>query len=95
MKRDVAERVNLLMIQHNAEVNSLLWLIKNKGCCGEAEYVAYRRAVGNVMGSNFDIMNAIYEEHPELKPEGLGGPLKTDELRFALAEELRSLAGDE
>ena len=91
----MAERTNLLLIQHNAEVNAILWLIKNKGECSEEEYKAYRRAVGNVMGSNFDIMNSFYHEHPDLKPEGLDGPYKTDHLHFELADELRKLAGEE
>jgi hypothetical protein len=66
-----------------------------KGECGEEEYKAYRRTIGTVMGSNFDIMNAIYHEHPDLKPEGLDGPYKTDHLHFELADEFRKLAGEE
>ena len=92
MKHDIAERANLLLIQHNAEVNALLLFIQKKGECGDEEYKAYRRAVGNIMGANYDIMQALYREHPDLLPEGLGGPLKTDHLRFELAEQLHDLA---
>jgi hypothetical protein len=94
MKRDIAERANLLLLQHSAEVNALLLLVKNKGECGGVEYKAYRRAVGNIMGANWDIMQALYNEHPDLKPEALGGPYKTDHLRFELSEQLHDLAED-
>lgn len=40
--------------------------------CPQAEFESYRRAVGRIMGSILlDLMNPIYEMHPELKPKEL------------------------
>jgi hypothetical protein len=43
-----------------------------KKVCSEAEFLAYREAVGEVMGKTFDqLLLPIFAAHPELKPKDL------------------------
>ena len=43
-----------------------------KKICSEAEFVAYRNAVGEVMGEAWDkLLMPIFAAHPELKPKDL------------------------
>lgn len=40
--------------------------------CSEAEFVAYRSAIGDVMGEAWDkVLMPIFAAHPELKPKDL------------------------
>ena len=43
-----------------------------KKVCSEAEFLAYRKAIGEVMGETFDqLLLPIFAAHPELKPKDL------------------------
>ena len=43
-----------------------------KKVCSEAEFLAYRQAIGEVMGETFDkVLLPIFAAHPELKPKNL------------------------
>lgn len=40
--------------------------------CSEAEFIAYRNAIRDVMGETFDqLLLPIFTAHPELKPKDL------------------------
>jgi hypothetical protein len=43
--------------------------------CPEAEFLEYRRAIGNVLGDMWDqVIQPLLENHPHLTPEGLHKP---------------------
>jgi hypothetical protein len=43
-----------------------------KDICSEAEFLACRRAIGDVMGETWDqLLMPIFAAHPELKPKDL------------------------
>jgi hypothetical protein len=43
-----------------------------KEVCSESEFLAYRKAVGAVMGETWDqLLMPIFAAHPELKPKEL------------------------
>ena len=43
-----------------------------KKVCSEAEFLAYRDAIGEVMGEAWDkVLMPIFAAHPELKPKDL------------------------
>jgi len=43
-----------------------------KKVCSDAEFLEYRRAVGEVMGETWDqLLHPIFTAHPELKPKDL------------------------
>ena len=43
-----------------------------KQVCSEPEFLAYRKAIGNVMGETWDqLLMPIFAAHPELKPKDL------------------------
>jgi len=67
---DTAQSVSDLMLEISAKLDTSLQLVQRT--CPEAEFEAYRNTVGSLMGTMLlEVMNPLYEEHPELKPPGL------------------------
>jgi hypothetical protein len=67
---EVAMQINSLMLEYGQKLDASVRLVKER--CTEDEFVAYRRAIGDVMGLMLlDIMNPLYARHPHLKPEQL------------------------
>jgi len=73
MKKDIAERVNQLMLEYGAKLDeSVRFVMEN---CSPEEFDIYRHAVGEILGTMLvDIMEPIYREHPDLTPEQLLPP---------------------
>ncbi len=70
MRRDIAARVNDLMLEYSAKLNETVALLRES--CSEDEFQVYRKGIGYVMGYMFtEIMTPIYNEHPDLKPPAL------------------------
>lgn len=68
--KQAAKVISELMLEFGARLDGSVKMIKERG--EPEEFESYRRAVGKVMGSMLlDVMNPLYEEHPDLKPEGL------------------------
>jgi hypothetical protein len=81
MKIDVAEKLSVLMLQINAQLNDSVAFVRDHST--EKDFEVYRRAVGNVMGTIIDeISNPLYKEHASLVPDGLNGPYKVDPIMF-------------
>ncbi|HVK55078.1 MAG TPA: hypothetical protein VM532_08630 [Burkholderiales bacterium] len=77
MEREVAEKISVLMLQLNAKLNDSIAFVRDN--CSKEEFETYRKAAGMLMGSILlDIEEPIYQEHPTLRPNGLGGPYKVD-----------------
>ena len=68
---DDAEKISILMMQINANIDQSVALVKDKS--SEDEFVEYRQMAGQAMGRVIDILNSLYIKHPELKPKQLGG----------------------
>jgi len=65
-----AKAISELMLEVGTSLDDSVRMIKER--CSPEEFESYRRAVGKVMGSMLlDVMNPLYELHPELKPNGL------------------------
>jgi hypothetical protein len=70
MKKEVATEIIDLMIEFGDRLNQSVALVKDN--CSEDELVSYRSVVGKLMGSMLlDIMNPIFDKHPDLKPDKL------------------------
>ena len=70
MKKQVATEIVNLMVEFGDRLNQSIGLVQNS--CSEDELASYRCAVGKLMGSMLlEVMNPIFEEHPELKPDQL------------------------
>ncbi|WP_444935805.1 hypothetical protein ACJJIW_16870 [Microbulbifer sp. JMSA004] len=70
MKKEVAGEIVSLMLEFGARLDQSVALVQDN--CSKDELVSYRRAVGKLMGNMLlDIMNPIFNEHPELKPDEL------------------------
>jgi len=68
--KDVAGKISALMTKYSGELNDSIILIKEQ--CSEEEFLNYRKAVAYIMGDMLiRVMNPLYAEHPDLKPEGL------------------------
>lgn len=68
--KTVAVEISALMLEIGAKLDNSVSLVQKS--CDEFELNAYRSAVGEIMGRMLiDIMNPIYKQHPELKPEQL------------------------
>jgi|HubBroStandDraft_6_1064221.scaffolds.fasta_scaffold1289512_1 hypothetical protein len=72
MKKEVAENISKLMLEYAAKLNDSVRLVMEN--CPKEEFHVYRRAVGKVMGEMLEIINPLYREHPDLRPEGLNPP---------------------
>jgi hypothetical protein len=71
MNVHIAEETSLLLIKLNAALNAQLVRIQMK--CGEDELDRQRFLFGAAMAGLLDIVNAIYSDHPDLKPVEMGG----------------------
>jgi hypothetical protein len=70
MKKDVAIHVSNLMLEYGKKLDDSVALVMQHGT--EAEALQYRKAIGKIMGEMLlEIMNPIYEQHPDLKPDEL------------------------
>lgn len=70
MNKQISSEIIELMVEFGGRLNQSVILIQDS--CPEDELVCYRSAVGKLMGNMLlDIMNPIFEEHPELKPDQL------------------------
>lgn len=70
MNKEVASQVNDLMLEFSAKLDQSLRTVMEQST--EQDFKNYRNAVGQLMGIMLlDVMNPIYKEHPELKPEQL------------------------
>ena len=67
-----AEALGILMLQLNSKMNDSVWFVQEKGT--PEELSGYRRQAAEVMSALLDIVNTIYEQHPHLRPQDLGGP---------------------
>jgi hypothetical protein len=71
MTKDQASAVVELMLRHGKELDALLPQLQSMGLVGE-EFDRIRRHVGHLMGSMLlDVMNPIFDVHPDLKPHEL------------------------
>lgn len=67
---EVASAIMSLMLDYSAEIDHSIREVQER--CSDEEFKAYRRAAGKVMGEVFlAVMQPLYREHPDLKPEGL------------------------
>ncbi|HFU8550256.1 TPA: hypothetical protein ACH7IY_001190 [Escherichia coli] len=68
--KTVAAEISVLMLEIGAKLDNSVSLVQKS--CDESELNTYRSAVGEIMGRMLiDIMNPIYKQHSELKPEQL------------------------
>jgi hypothetical protein len=68
MKREVAKQIGLLMVEYGARLDESVQLVMDTS--SNDEFVAYRSAVAKIMGYMLlDVMNPIYGEYPDLKPD--------------------------
>ena len=66
----MAQQISELMLEYSERINESILLVQQK--CSHEEFKAYRLAAAKVMGEMLlEVMNPLYREHPDLKPEGL------------------------
>lgn len=68
--KNVAKKIGELMIECSGKLNDSIILVKEQ--CSEKEFIEYRKAIAYIMGEMLmRVMNPLYIEHPDLKPDGL------------------------
>ena len=66
----IAKQISLLMLEIGAKLDASV--IDAKPYLQNSEFLAYRRAVGRLMGIMLlEVMNPLYQQHPDLKPSQL------------------------
>jgi hypothetical protein len=66
----IAESVSKLMLEFGGRLDASMVAVQDN--CSEAEFHAYRLAVGKILGDMLlEVMNPLYQQHPDLKPSGL------------------------
>ena len=67
---DTAQQVSQLMLDISEQLNQSIFLVQDRVTA--EELALYRRAVGRIMGEILlEVLNPLYQEHPELKPDPL------------------------
>lgn len=70
MNKELSKTVSDSMISIGNTLNATLIAIQE--VCPESEYLQYRDAIARILGEILlEILNPIYQEHPELKPNNL------------------------
>lgn len=70
MKKAIAQSIVDLVFDYGGKLNDSMLLVRESAT--EQEFGDYRRAVGNVLASAFEnILDPIFAEHPDLKPDQL------------------------
>lgn len=65
-----AKEVVELLLEYSGRLDESVGRAKN--VCSEAEFLAYRKAIGDVMGETWDqLLMPIFAAHPDLKPKDL------------------------
>jgi hypothetical protein len=65
-----AKEVVELLLEYSGRLDESV--ARAKGACSESEFLAYRKAIGDVMGETWDqLLMPIFALHPELKPKDL------------------------
>jgi hypothetical protein len=68
--RDVAEQISKLMLDFGDRLDASILVVQASSTPAEA--ARYKRVVANIMGEMLlEVMNPIYEKHPDLKPKEL------------------------
>ena len=66
----IARQVSDLMIEFSGRLDRSILTVQER--CSPEEFKAYRLAVAKVLGEMLlEVMNPLYTEHPDLKPDGL------------------------
>lgn len=72
MNSELAKKTSLLALKIGADLNQHLAEIQET--CSETEFTQYQQATGKVLGEILvGFLNPIYQEHPSLKPQEMGG----------------------
>jgi negative regulator of replication initiation len=65
-----ARQVSDLMLEYGTKLDASVAAMQS--LLSEEEFIKYRRAIGRVMGAMLlDVMNPLYEMHPQMKPAQL------------------------
>ena len=68
--KKIAKEISNLMLSIGAKLDGSVALVKYE--CDEEDLKKYRKAVGKVLGEMLlEVMNPIYEDHPDIKPPKL------------------------
>jgi len=66
----LARQVSDLMLEYGSKLDATVAEMQSQ--VPEEEFIKYRRAIGRVMGAMLlDVMNPLYEMHPQMKPAQL------------------------
>lgn len=66
----IAKEISALMLEFGARLDASVALVQKE--CAEEDFKEYRLAVGTIMGGMLtEIMNPLYQAHPDLKPKEL------------------------
>jgi hypothetical protein len=70
MSREAANKIVSLILRHGAEQDQVL--IDIQPICSPDEFEMYKQMIGRSMGGMLlDVLNPIFEKHPDLKPPQL------------------------
>lgn len=69
MDRKTAEYINDLFLEYSSKLSDSVGVMREK--CSKEEAEKYVKPVSHVLTLNFDVLDIVYEQYPDLKPEGL------------------------
>lgn len=65
--KETAKQISALMLELGGKLDASVALVQ--ATCSEQDFNRYRRVVGELMGTMLlEVMNPLYQTHPDLKP---------------------------
>jgi hypothetical protein len=81
LKRSTAEKLSILMMQINAQLDDSVAYVRDTE--SKEDFESYRDIIARVMASLYlDVEEKLWREHPELRPVLMDGPYQVDPKRF-------------
>lgn len=68
MNRATAEYINNMMLDFSDQIADSCGVVKER--CTAKEVEAYMRPVAHISALMFDVLDTIYVQYPDLKPDG-------------------------
>jgi hypothetical protein len=69
MKRKSAEYINSILLKHSSDLKDVISMAKKDS--NKEEFDVFLQSTSHLIAINFDILDKIYDEYPDLKPSEL------------------------
>ncbi len=69
MNRNSAIHINSILLKHSSDLKDIIAIAKKNS--SKEEFDVFLQSTSHLIAINFDILDKIYDEYPDLKPSEL------------------------